>query len=158
MFSSTWYNEILRSQTPFSSLFYDGPFDFFSKFEGHDFVPTKVVRQRYCPRFLFQCHLLGVPRDAIVVGSIKTRKGLEAIEVTSFLKDFGIEFYGTVCRENTGTTAFGMFRMYGVGSTVGSQKELGRSTSSRLYQSLSMELGLWNGEMEISEIEKGIAH
>mmetsp|Transcript_2550 Transcript_2550/g.6130 ORF Transcript_2550/g.6130 Transcript_2550/m.6130 type:complete len:218 (+) Transcript_2550:277-930(+) len=79
-----------------------------------------------------------------MVRSMETCKSFEAIKMARFLEDLGVEFDGTVCRENTRASAFGMFRMDWVRRAVCTQEKLGQSASCRLHKCLSMDLGLEN--------------
>lgn len=136
-----------------SHLLHNGPLNLFSHFERRDCISTKLVRHWHFPRLLFQCHRHGVPGDSIVVGSIETGKGLKSIQVTRFIEDLGVEFNGTMGRENPGASAARLFGECWMGCAVRTQEKLGRSASCGLYEPLSMDLGLFTDEIKRERLE-----
>ncbi len=84
---------------------FDPPLDFLTGFQRHDDIVSKGIARRGGPRFFDQSDTPAIPRQAIEVGAVERRKGLESIEGAGGLEDLGIEGEGGVGAEATGATA-----------------------------------------------------
>lgn len=68
-------------------------------------VVTHGQRVRRVPRGSLQSELLGIARQAIEVGSVKTGEGLQKIQGCRLFEDLGIQFDRRVCAVDSSTSA-----------------------------------------------------